>query len=174
VATPLYSVYVRQSFPRAIKLAISAMAADPVSATWTLDLGLQLLLEAHRESGCTSVGAEEQAILDQLVEHMLPRSLAQDPLAERIMLARRHDGRRLLGDELENGTRVFHLDRNYRAFCHAADHYIYCTEPETDASLEAQRGSVSLVVVGRFRWLFSSIRPGLSWESTAFSFAMYA
>lgn len=178
MATPLYSAQILEVFPRAVVLGLSAMSADPAQEEWTHDLGLQLLLEAHRWAGLKPALAEGAEVFDELYEAMLPRSLtlpADDPVAERIASSGEYEGRKLLSSAPSAGQIVFHLERSYRTFSNAAQHYIYYMEPvETPRVADETGSSVTLEIAGRFPWLFSALRPGMLWESTVFSFAPYA
>jgi hypothetical protein len=178
MATPLYSAHISEVFSRAVVLGLSSMGADPAQEDLTHDLGLQLLLEAHHWGGLKPARAEDAAIFDKLYEEMFPRSLtlpADDPAAKRIASSGEYEGRKLLSSTPLAGQIVFSLERNYRAFSSAAQHYIYYVEPVgTSPAAGENGGSVTLAIAGRFPWLFSALRPGLLWESTVFSFAMYA
>lgn len=59
---------------------------------------------------------------------------------------------------------------DFKAFCATARHHIY--DVTSVISRDEEWGNhVRLTVLGRFPWLFSSLREGLSWESFAFCFA---
>src|SRR5262249_23743437 len=144
----------------------------------TNDFGLQLLLEAHHQAGVKPPLARDAKVFDELYREMLPRSLSlspDDPVAKRIIESGEHEGRKLL-DSLPSGGRLgFSLERNYRAFCGAAQHYIYyVVSVNISRTADGDGSSAILAIAGRLPWLFTALRPGMLWESTAFSFAMYA
>lgn len=179
MATPLYSIYVRTVFPRGVVFELSAMGADPTQEDPTNDFALQLLLEARHQAGLTPAQATiDTEILDELYKEMLPCSLTLptgDPAVEHATTSGEQEGRKLLSVESSDGGIVLHLERNYRAFCNAAQHYIYYVMPtETSRASDEEGSGLVLAIAGRFPWLFSVLRPGMHWESTAYSFAMYA
>jgi hypothetical protein len=178
MSTPLYSVYIRTVFTRGVVLRLSSMAADPTQEELTHDFGLQFLLEAHHQAGLKPEQAEDAAVLAELFSEMLPRTLtlpADAPAAERITSSGEHEGRKLLSSTRSDGQLVLSLERNYRAFLNAAQHYIYYVASVGASQLDDEGvSSVGLAVAGRFPWLFAALRPGMHWESTAFSFSMYS
>jgi hypothetical protein len=177
MSTPLYSVTVRDVLPRGVVFALSPMAADPAQEVASDDFGLQLLLEAHRRAG-RKPAAEQAAVLDQVYADMMPRSLtlpASDPCAAGIVASGRLGGRALLS-VAEVGDQVcLRLERDYQAFRSAARHYVYhASVVETSPSATERGHDVTLALGVRFPWLVSALTPGVSWESTAFSFTEYA
>jgi hypothetical protein len=65
MATPLYSVYLRDVRPRAALFDLSPMAADPAQEVPSADFALQLLLEAHHRRAGAPMG-EHASLLDGL------------------------------------------------------------------------------------------------------------
>lgn len=65
---------------------------------------------------------------------------------------------------------------NFRAFCNAAQYYVYYVAIVNSAPAEdgSGRTSLSLAIGSRLPWLVDSLRPGMLWESAAYSFALSA
>ncbi|HEX5705842.1 MAG TPA: hypothetical protein VFX96_01000 [Pyrinomonadaceae bacterium] len=187
--TPLFSVYVREVFPRAVLMTLTSMAAEVSEEELTSDFALQLLLEARREQ--SDAAGEEPSpphrdVLDELYKEMMPLTLTlpeDDPEARGIVARGEFEGRKLLGANSSEGRVRLQLDRNYTAFGGASRHYIYYVaphgtesggEPVEGGESEAEPSQLRISIAGRHPWLFASLRKGMLWESTAYSFTREA
>ena len=177
MSTPLYSIRVQTVLPRGIVFALSPMAGDPAAEPLSDDFGLQLLLEAHDHAG-RKPAAEHAALLDELRAIMMPCSLTlpmADPRATSILSSGRFGGRKLLSAIRAADNVRLSLERDYRAFCRAAQHYLYHAAVVEPSPSPHERGQdVALALAVRFPWLVGTLTPSGPWESTAFSFTEYA
>ncbi|HSS01317.1 MAG TPA: hypothetical protein VLM79_29865 [Kofleriaceae bacterium] len=153
------------------------MAGDPAAEPLSEDFGLQLLLEAHHHAA-HKPAAEHAAVLDALREVMMPSALTlpmADPRATAILSSGRLGGRKLLSAIRAADNVRLSLERDYRGFCRAAQHYLYhATVVESSPSPHERGDDVALALAVRFPWLVGTLTPSGPWESTAFSFTEYA
>ena len=187
MSAPLFSVYILEVFPRAIIARLTSMASNIVEEDLTSDFGLQILLEGcqdceiHQSTDAVSL---QHRVLEELHQQMLPQSIILQKDDSRILeinSSRQCDDRQLLSmTEFGNSVHL-ELDRNYTAFQNASEYYIYYVIPVQDDlnkelaiednTSEETPNSLKVAIAVRYPWLTSSLKPGMLWESTAYSFS---
>ena len=150
VSTPLYGARIDELYPRAAVFCLTPMAADPSDEEDLAmpDIGLQLILEGLRNGHfpASGPGAAELAEIERL----------------------KYD--------FDNKAR-------HKAFYAVARYLIYDVEsvvetgvypPRDDVDGGAWGSQATVTVIGRFPWLFSSLRKNSIWESYIYSYSELA